>query len=319
MQTRAWVYFWLVGLVWGSSFLLIRVGVTELHPFHVVFIRTGIAAIGLGLVLVISRRHIPRDWRVLRSLVIIGIGNTAIPFTLLSIGLIRIDSGLSSVLQSTAALFSLVIAHFAFADERINPRKVAGLLAGFVGVVILASRSWQDGQLIIEDLAGQLMVVGASLCYATFTTYSRRTLNRTHIEPIVLSGIAMMSAALGECVLIFVTAPFGTPLTVSASVSSDILWAVIGLGVVNTFFAYLMYYSVVNTLGVARASMVTYIVPVVGLALGVLFLNEVIDIKLILGAALIFTGIGIVNLNVKRWTRRKQQAVVTAPETTQST
>lgn len=297
-KKQAWLYFWLVGLIWGSSFMLIRIGVEAIHPFHVVLIRVSIAAIGLCLVVIARRKHFPRDFRVIRAIAIIGVGNVVMPFTLISVGEQSIDSGLASVLQATAALFSLVVAHFAFADESITRQKVMGLLLGFAGVVVLASRNWQDGQVMTGSLMGQLAVIGASLCYAIFTTYSRKVI-QGEVEPVVLSALAMLSASLVEAAIVYGGAALGqTPPFVPYDIEPRAFFAVLLLGFLNTFIAYLMYYDVVKALGVARASMVTYIVPVVGLTLGVLFLDEILDAKIIIGAALIFGGIGIVNL---RW------------------
>src|SRR5215207_9953295 len=112
---RIWAGFWLVALIWGSSFMLISIGVEFVHPLHLVFIRTGIAAIGLCLIVVALRRPIPRDPKTILSLVTIGLVNTLLPFLLITWGETHIESGLASVLQATAALFTLVIAHFTFA------------------------------------------------------------------------------------------------------------------------------------------------------------------------------------------------------------
>jgi drug/metabolite transporter (DMT)-like permease len=154
-------------------------------------------------VIIIVRRHkIPRDWRTLGALAIIGIFNTAVPFTIISYAEERIPSGLASVLQATTALFGLVIAHFAFDDERITPKKVAGLITGFIGVVVLASRDWHSGDIFTTGFIGQLMMVVASLFYALFATYSRTVL-KGNIEPTVVAGLSMLSAALFEAVVIF--------------------------------------------------------------------------------------------------------------------
>lgn len=308
-KKQAWLYFWLVGLIWGSSFMLIRIGVEAIHPFHVVLIRVSIAAIGLCLVVIARRKHFPRDFRTIRSIAIIGVGNVVMPFTLISVGEQSIDSGLASVLQATAALFSLVVAHFAFSDERITRQKVLGLLLGFIGVVVLASRNWQDGQVLTGSLMGQLAVIGASFCYAIFTTYSRKVI-QGQIEPVVLSALAMLSASLVESVIVYGGSALGQiPPFIPYDIEPRAFFAVLLLGFLNTFIAYLMYYDVVKALGVARASMVTYIVPVVGLTLGVLFLDELLDAKIIIGAALIFTGIGIVNLRWYNWRLKRIQPV----------
>lgn len=297
MNRQAWAAFWLIGLIWGSSFLLIRVGVRELRPIEVVFIRTAIAAVGLCAVIWWRGIRFPTDWPNIRALGIIGLGNVVAPFALISWGEQYITSGMAAVMQSTAALFTLVIAHLAFADERMTMRKVVGLLIGFIGVIVLFSGELLGAEGSVEDvnlsLLGQLAIVGASFFYATFTTYSRKIIQGT-VEPVVMAGGTMVVAAVA-------TAPFallgeGGFRPFSGTVSSDVLWAVIVLGVLNTFIAYLFYYFVVRELGAARASMVTYIVPFVGVVLGALLLSEQVGVTLIIGAALIFTGIAIVNL-----------------------
>lgn len=293
---RKWAGFWLVGLIWGSSFLLIRVGVEEIAPFQLVFIRTGIAAVGLNIVMLLRGKRYPANLRALLPLLIIGIGNTALPFSLITWGEKSVESGLASVLQASASLFTLVIAHFTFADERITLQKALGLLLGFVGVIVLASRSWADGQLVTGNFLGQLAIIGASLCYATFTTYSRKVI-QNRFEPIVVSAGAMTAAAVVSGIAMLVSPLFGgQPATPLADLSSEVLNSALVLGLVNTFVAYLFYYWIVQELGAARASMVTYVVPAVGLALGVIFLNELLDLRLIIGAGLIFLAIAVVNV-----------------------
>lgn len=305
-----WASFWLVGLIWGSSFLLIRISVEELNQFQIVFIRTGIAAVGMNLVLLLRGKRLPTDWRSVRSLILVGLGNTAIPFALITWGEKTVESGLAAVLQASATLFTLIIAHFAFADERINLQKIIGLLAGFLGVTLLASRSWGEGQVITGDLIGQGAIVLASLFYATFTVYSRKVCY--DMEPIVVSAGAMTTAAITSGVITYAAPLFGGPAPTSLTdLSSNVLFAVLALGFVNTFIAYLMFYSLVQTLGAARTSMVTYVVPPVGLILGGIFLNEVLDARLLIGAAIIFIGIGIVNMRF----RRVPTPVLEAPET----
>jgi len=301
---QKWAAFWLVALIWGSSFLLIRIGVEELSPFQVVFIRTGIAAVGLNIVLLLRKKRLPMEWNKLFPLIVIGLGNTTVPFALITWGEQSIDSGLASVLQSSAAFFTMLIAHFVFTDEKLSLKKVIGLSLGFIGVVTLASRSWASGSLVVNELTGALAIVVASLFYAMFTIYSRKQINSTY-EPIVVSTGAMTTAAISSG-LLMIAAPYfnGEAATLLVDVSSNVLMAIIILGVLNTFVAYLMYYWVVQQLGAGRASMVTYIVPAVGLLLGVIVLSEPLDWRIVLGAALIFSGIAAVNLSWKAFRRR---------------
>lgn len=305
---RVWAAFWMLGLIWGSSFMLIRIGVEIIHPVHLVFIRVGIAAVGMGIVLIVLRKPLPRNWRTLGWLALIGIGNTAIPFTLISWGEKTVESGLASVLQATAALFGLVVASIAFVDERITTQRVIGLLLGFAGIVVLAARNWQGGEIITGGLLGQMAIVCASMFYAVFTTVSRKVI-QGNIQPIVVSACAMMSAALFEGAIILAASAAGLmPASIPTDTPPDVLASAIALGFVNTFLAYLLFYEVVQGLGASRATMVTYVVPVVGLILGVVFLNEQLDIYILGGAALIFTGIGVVNLKMFRKLNRRQIA-----------
>jgi drug/metabolite transporter (DMT)-like permease len=313
-----WAMFWLVAVIWGSSFMLIRIGVAWVNPIHLVTLRVGIAAIGLAFVIMATRRRIPRDPKTLLSLMFIGFGNNVLPFILISWGEISVESGLASVLQSTAALFTLVVAHFTFTDERINVKKALGLTCGFIGVVVLSARNWQGGELMTSSLAGQFAIVGASLSYAVFGAFSRKVINsqtdpKKKVEPVMVAFVSMMTAALINALLSFLGAQFfNMPTALPAETPIDVILAVLTLGFVNTFIAYLMFYEIVKH-GAARASMVTYVVPVVGLILGVLFLNEPMDIYIIIGAALIFTGIAIVNLRLGQWLRMKPKTAEHAP------
>lgn len=296
---QAWIGFWLLALIWGSSYLFIRIGVEQVPPFQLVFIRTGIAAVGLTTVVYLRGKRLPTDWRSIGDLLFLGIVNTVFPFALITWGETRIESGLASVLQATSALFSLVVAHFVFVDERITWRKVAGLSAGFLGVVVLASRS--TGQTTVGitpamHLLGQMAIVVSSLCYAVGGVYGRKAM-QSRLEPIVTAAGAMLVAAVTTGILASLSPMLGGPAPVAISeFTPRVLGAVVTLGFVNTFTAYLIFYSLIAALGAARTSMVTYVLPVVGLALGAIFLGEQIDLRLLVGAILILGSIGIVNL-----------------------
>jgi drug/metabolite transporter (DMT)-like permease len=305
---RKWAAFWFLGIIWGSSFLFIRIGVEQLSPFQLVFIRTGIAAVGLNLVLLAQGKHLPFDRKSLTPLIIIAIGNTTIPFALITWGEKSITSGLAAMLQSAASLFTLVIAHFVFIDERMTPQKVVGLLVGFIGVMILSGQSVVNGQIDMAQFTGAMAVVLASLFYAIFSVYSRRVI-QNRFEPLVVSSGAMTFAAISSGILM-VIAPLlgGQPAAPLDTVSSDVLISIVLLGLVNTFVAYLIYYWIIRELGAARTSMVTYITPAVGLALGAVVLSEPIDWRLIVGALLIFCGIAIVNLKIFNRIRFRRSA-----------
>lgn len=319
-QKQAWISFWALSIIWGSSYLFIRIGVEQLPPLQLVFMRTAIAAIGLNIVVYLRGKRLPMDRRGIGDLLFLGVVNTVFPFSLITWGEIHIESSLASILQGTAALFTLIIAHFAFADERITVRKLAGLLIGFLGVVVLANRSGGGhvgGEEPIWHLLGQAAILGSSLCYAMGSNYSRKIM-QNRLDPMVVAAGAMTVAATVTGVITYaLPGVAGAPAVPLGNLEPQVLGAILALGLFNTFAAYLVFYSIIAVLGAPRASMVAYVLPVVGLLLGAIFLDEPVDARLLLGGLLIVASIAIVNLNAanvaKRWRGWRKGAVPMAP------
>ena len=294
-----WVAFWMLGLVWGSSFLLIRIGVESVSPFQLVFMRTAIAAVGLNLVLY-SRGHWARLVGGMRPLALIGVASITVPFALITWGEQVVDSGTASVLTATDALFTLLISALVFRSEPFTARKLAGVLIGLVGVVVLVSRSLVGDAPQTASLPGQAAILLAALFYAFSDSYAYRLSLRWDNWQMVAAGSMMFAAITSGVVMLLSPALGGPPLTPLDEIPADALLAILMLGVVNTFLNYMVYYWMIRQLGASRASMVTYVAPVVGLALGALILNETVDVRLILGAALVLSGIAAVTLRF-RW------------------
>lgn len=290
-----WVAFWVLGLIWGSSFLLIRIGVESVSPFQIVFMRTAIAAVCLNLALY-SRGHVARLKSGIGPLVLIGLASITIPFILITWGEQTVDSGTASVLTATDALFTLLISALIFRSEPFTGRKLIGVIIGFVGVVALVSRSLQGGAAQAGSLPGQAAILLAALFYAASDSYAYRLSLRWDDWRMVAAG-AMLFAALSSGVVMLLSPLLGgPPLTPLNAIPADALVAILVLSIVNTFLSYLVYYWMIRQLGASRASMVTYVAPVVGLALGALVLNEVVDEGLLIGAALVLSGIAAVTL-----------------------
>ena len=283
-----WLKFWMLSLVWGSSFLLIKVGVEELGPFPLVSIRIGGAAVLFWVYLQMTGRKLPAFGNGLLALIYVGIFNTAVPFSLISFGETRIDSSLATVLNATVPLFNLVIAHFLLSDERLTLAKIVGLLMGFVGVVILMSDGLMNAT---ASFAGQLAILGASLSYATSIVTIRLKLR--HLDPYTTAG---WSIVIGAFAIIPVTLIVATPLP--TDVSAQALLASVTLAIINTFFAYFLFYGLISEWGV-RASLVTYALPPVGITLGFLVLDETIDWRLIVGGVLIVAGIVVTKMDIR--------------------
>lgn len=292
MKVREWGAFVLLGLIWGSSFLWIKIGVAEIGPFMLVTLRVLFGLVGLVVITVIRRQKIPLDRSALLAFLFLGAVNTALPFTLISWGETHIDSALASILNGTMPLFTIVIAHFWLKDEKINLQRSAGLITGFLGVSILVTRNLDPGMQIRGDLLGELAVLAAAACYATAAAFTRR-----HVQghaPLVQSMMSLLFAdALLWVALPIAESPARFP-------TLPITWlALVWLGLLGSCVAYLLYFFLINTWGPTRASLVTYIFPVVGVILGVTFLDEVADWRLIIGTVLVVGGIGLVNLRAR--------------------
>src|SRR5258708_9010940 len=280
---KNWLMFGLLGMIWGSSFLLIKIGLQELNAFELVSGRIGVTALAFAITLVVMRKPLPHDAKTWAILAVVGVTNTVIPFVLITSGEQMIDSGLASVLNATTPLFSIVIAHLALADDRIHSGKILGLLAGFVGVIILASRSVDPNH--PNPLPGQIAILIAAFFYAISAVIIRRNLR--HLEPTISAG---RSIIVGGLVVIAITLLIDHPLPNLGALHSGPVLAVVALAILNTFIANIIYFTLIANWGASRTTMVTYLVPPLGLLLGALVDNEPIDIRLIVGAALIIGG-----------------------------
>ena len=295
MKLKEWSAFALLGLVWGSSFMWIKIAVQEIGPFTLVAFRLLFGLVGLLVIMRLQKQSFPRDRRVLLAYLFMGAFNTAIPFTLISWGETRIDSGLASILNGTVPLFTIVIAHFWLHDEKITLPRIAGLLVGFVGVVVLVSRDIGP-QGLVGNLWGQVAVIGGSVCYAVAITFSRKHLRN---QPPVLQSTMILLVADA---LLWLTVPIvrrvapgiESPLHVIPVL--PLTWfAIAWLGLLGSCLAYLLFFYLINSWGPTRASLVTYVFPVIGLVLGIIFLKEVVDWQLVVGPLLVVAGILVVN------------------------
>ena len=289
MKPREWGLFVTLGLIWGSSFLWIKIAVAEIGPFALVSWRLLFGLAGLALVVLVRRPEFPRDRRLLGALALLGITNTALPFVLISWGEVTIDSAVASILNGTVPLFAMIIAHFSLHDDRMTVPRVVGLVTGFVGVVVLMARDIGP-QGILHGVVGQVAVLVAALLYAGSSVFARRTLRG--VSPTVQAFLPLISAEA------FVWG--GALLTESPRLvpQQGSTWlALAWLGILGSCVAYLLYFNLLQSVGPTRATVVTYVFPVVGVILGVLFLKETVDAHLVGGALLIVAGIAAVNWN----------------------
>ena len=270
-----------LALIWGSSFMFIKIAVRELAPATLVAGRVGLAAVTLALVvpaLVGGRETVTALRGFVGPLVLVGLLNTALPFWLLSWGETRIDSGLAAILQAAVPIFMAVFALAFFPDERVTGLRLAGVLVGFVGVALLVGVQ-PRGQLL-----GALAVVGMATCYAAGGLCAGRFLRETP-PPVVALGTTTVAALalLGPGIA---QAPSGNP-------GWHAIASVVVLAVVCTAAAYLLFFAIIAGAGAARAGLVTYLVPPVALAYGAVFLDERIGAYALVAFGLILAGVAL--------------------------
>jgi drug/metabolite transporter (DMT)-like permease len=270
------VYAILVALaaMWGGSFLFQRVSATDFGPFPMVEVRLALGALVLLPFLVRERARFTRS----RWLAVIGIGalNTTLPFLLFAWGAERAPAGISAISNSMAVPFAALAAFFVF-GERIAARRAIALLAGLVGVAVLASGHVAGSNIGAAVAAGTL----AALMYGVSANLLKHHLS--DLPPSALAAAALLCGAIELAPLAFATWP-ATPIPTHS-------WAsVIALGVLCTGTAYALYFRLIQRIGAPRAAMVTWLVPVFGVAWGWLFLGEPLTISMAAGGALILGG-----------------------------
>jgi drug/metabolite transporter (DMT)-like permease len=289
--------------LWGPSFLFIKVAVAEIPPLTIVLGRVGIGGILLYGVLRLQGRNLPPLGRVWLHFAFAAIVQNAIPFLLFGWGEQYIDSALAAILNGTTPLFTLLLAHMFTSDDRLTPTKTLGTFIGFSGLALLIGPSLLGG--VKATTWGLIAVAVASLCYGIAIVYGRRNLRG--LPPMVAPTAQLLLATLFMLPLSLVLEqPFNLPAP-----SWPALGSLLALGVFGTGLAFVVYYRIMEQTSATYVSMVTYLVPVFGVILGVVILNEQLGWNAYLGCALILLGVMIVNgvFRLAIWQRRSDIAV----------
>jgi drug/metabolite transporter (DMT)-like permease len=273
----------LLAFIWGWSFLFIKVAVEGMTPPTVACARVALGASVLLIVLQSTKRRLSRDRTMWRHFAIAALFGNALPFTMLAWGEERITSALTSVLNASTPLFTAILAAV-FLKDRLRPWQVFGLLLGFVGVGVAAG--FGAGDLGHSSIYGSLAAVVAGLFYGIAFVYMRKYL--TGVEPIVAaSGQLVMATALLFPFAFATTAASGIHLTLNR------VLAITTLGVVGTGLAYLLNYRIIADVGATRASVVTYLIPVVAVTVGIVVLDEPFEWRIIAGGVVIAAGLAL--------------------------
>lgn len=284
MNAVEWAMLVALSVLWGGSFFFIGVAVKELPPFTIVTLRVGLAAIALLLVCRIMGLKLPREGRIWRAFFAMGILNNIIPFCLIVWGQTHIASGVASILNATTPLFTVIVAHLLTTDEKLSGNKLAGVLIGFVGVATMIGPSALSGS--GTALWGQLAILGAATSYAFAGIFGRR-FKAMGVAPLMTATGQISSSTL---MLIPVALIIDQPWTLA--MPSPATWgALLGIALLSTALAYLLFFRILSTAGATNLALVTFLIPVSAILLGSLVLGERLEPKHFIGMAMIAAGL----------------------------
>ncbi|WP_322409437.1 DMT family transporter [Microbacterium invictum] len=295
--------FILAGVVWGSSFLFMKVALEGVGPGQVAWSRLVLGALALGLIVAIRRERLPRSLRTWGHMTVLAVTFCVIPFLLFSWAQQHVTSGLASIYNATTPLMTAIMAGLALRVERLSREQIIGIGVGIAGVVVIIG-PWQ-GLDLSQSVVAQLAILGATACYGFSLAYMRRFVAHTGMSALTFSFLNIGIAAVIMIALTPVVAWAPVRLTPAIVVS------LILLGALGTGLAYIWNQNVVRAWGPTRASTVTYITPVIGVVLGILILGERLSWNEPAGAVVVFVGILLAQGRLRR--RRVSERAGSSP------
>ncbi|MGH1365655.1 MAG: DMT family transporter [Calditrichia bacterium] len=287
MKLRNFLWLLFLAALWGPSFLFIKVAVQEFPPITLSTIRVGLGALVLYPIMRWLGNSLPRERQLWRHFAFVGLFNHAIPFALFSWGEIYVDSAIASILNGTTPLFTIIIAHFFTEDDRLNSTKSIGTLIGFIGLMLIVGPAIFEGAR--TTTLGLIAVTIPAACYGLSIVYTRRYLRG--LPKLVAPTAQLMSGTLWLL-------PFALLIDQPLSLANPSLAAwgsLIALAVFGTAIAFIVYFHLIETVSATYISMVTYLVPIFGIFLGIVVLNESVGWNGFAGCALIIFGVMVVN------------------------
>lgn len=293
-STSAWIatQFVLAGIVWGSSFLFMKIALTGISPGQVAWTRIVLGALTLGPLVLIRREALSRSLRVWAHLAVLGLTFCVVPFLLFSWAQQHVSSGVASIFNATTPIMTAIMAWLVFRVERLNGMQVVGIGLGILGVVVIIA-PWQ-GVALGGSLIAELAILGATASYGFSFAYMRRFASNT--------GMSALAFTFGYIAMAAVAMALLTPFLVLTPVRLDapIVVSMVLLGCLGTGIAYVWNQNTVRAWGPTRASTVTYITPVVGVILGIVILGETISWNEPVGALVVFLGILLAQDRLRR-------------------
>lgn len=277
---------------WGPSFLFIKVAVEYVPPITITAGRMAVASLVLFVILKFQKTKIPPLKPLLKTFTIAALLQGAIPFTLFGVAEKTVDSAFASIFTGSAPLFAMVMAHFFMADDRISKAKFGGAILGFLGLFFLIMPQLLKAN---ADIFGILVLTVAANCYACAFVYTKKYINISSYPPLTVPAIQVFISFL---FLTIASLIFEQPWNIS-DVPVAALLSIFGLGIFGTALAFVLYYKLISFTNVSYISMVNYIVPIFGVLLGVIVLNEKLLWNSYLGGAMILLGVMLANGVIK--------------------
>lgn len=286
MGATDWMLLLVLGTLWGGSYLFGKVALVELPPFTVAVGRLGLAAVVLHVVVRATGQSLPGSIRAWRAFWVMGLLNNVIPMSLILWGQTIIGSGLAAILNASTPLFTVLLAHAFTRDERLTAPKLAGVLFGLAGVIVMIGPDALGG--LHRGVLAQLAMLGAAVSYACAGIFGRRFASMpplvTATGQVTASSLTLLSLSL------VVDRPW------LLSVPGIRTWtAVAALAVLCTALAYVIYFRILATSGASNLLLVTLLMPVNAVLLGITFLGEHIEPRHVVGMALIAAGLAVID------------------------
>lgn len=273
----------LLAICWGPSFLFIKLALNDLSPTMLSVFRIGIGAVVLNLILLFNRNYLPMKLSFWRDSAIAAFFSVAFPFMLINWGQQFIDSSLGSLLNGTTPFFTVIFSSLLLRGDSISANKIKGITIGFIGLMVLVSPALRAG--VNAGFWGIMAVVLASASYGVGWVWVKKRL--TGIKSFKAPATQLLIATIYLLPIAWLTEP-----TIKVAEWSMVtIFSILSLGVLGTAIAFILYFRLIAQAGASYASMVTYLVPVIGVLLGVVVLQEEITIWMLAGTSLILYGI----------------------------
>ncbi len=288
MNFHIWAMLVVLSILWGTSFIFTEIALEDIRPLTIATLRVSGATSALWIYLLIIGAEIPRSLSIWGAFLIMGIVNNAIPFAAIMFAQTLISASLASILNSTAPLFTVVLAGILLSDERITTSRIFAVILGFVGVVVMIGPPALLG--IGADVLAQCAVLGASISYAFSAAFARRFKAMGLQQSVLAVGMLTMSSLCLAPVALF----FDRPFTLDAPGFSAIA-AAAGVALLSTALAYILYFRILAAAGATNLLLVTFLIPVSAILLGVNFLGESLNLSQIAGMFLIGLGLAVMD------------------------